>query len=176
MNLLVHGELSWLVGHRLGARRDRLLVTLGGVLPDLDGLSLLAGEDAYARWHHLLTHGALAAVFLASSLALFARRRWAVFAGCLVTFHLHLACDLLGSGVGWPIFYLWPWSDAALSWAGGWELASWQNTVIGLLATLAVLACALTAGRTVVELFSVRADRAVVAALRQRFGRGNSEG
>ena len=50
MNPIVHAELSWLAGVRLTERRDRLLVTLAGVVPDLDGLSLLGGVDAYAKW------------------------------------------------------------------------------------------------------------------------------
>ena len=176
MNPLVHGELSWLVGHRLEARRDRLLVTLAGVLPDLDGLTLLAGEDAYGRWHHLITHGFVAALLICGALTVFARRRVAVFGLTLVAFHLHLLCDLAGSGVGWPLFYGWPFSTRALGWAGGWELASWQNSVIGFIATLAVLACAVTSGRTIVELFSARAEREVVQAIRRRFVRPNSEG
>ena len=54
-------------------------------------------------------------------------------------------------------------------WSGQWNLASWQNTVIGLSATIAVLACALRYGRTAVELFSLKADAAVVATLKKRF-------
>lgn len=171
MNPLVHGELGWLVGHRLAARRDRALVTLAGVLPDLDGLTLLAGEDAYARWHHLLTHGIVAATACAALLAAVARQRLAVAALAFAAFHLHLLCDLAGSGVGWPIFYLWPFDGVAVGWSGGWELASWQNTVIGLGVTLGCLGAALLVGRTPVELLSPRADGAVVRTLVARFGR-----
>jgi hypothetical protein len=49
--------LSWVVGHRLAERRDRRLVAWAGAAADLDGLTILAGLDAYARWHHALTHG-----------------------------------------------------------------------------------------------------------------------
>ncbi|PZR08836.1 MAG: hypothetical protein DI536_23360 [Archangium gephyra] len=171
MNPIVHGELSWLAAQKLTERRDRLLVTLGGVLPDLDGLTLLAGEDAYGRWHHVLTHGIVAAVVLSAVLAAFAMRRLAVFGLALVTFHLHLCCDLLGSGPGWPLYYLWPFSRVETFWSGQWDLASWQNSLIGLAATLLVLACALPFGRTMVELFSTKADAKVVATLRKRFGR-----
>jgi hypothetical protein len=54
-------------------------------------------------------------------------------------------------------------------WDGQWNLASWQNSVIGLAATIACLACALWTRRTPVELFSVKADAKVVATLRARF-------
>ncbi len=172
MNPLVHAELSWLLAHRLENRRQRALVTLAGVLPDLDGLTLLAGEDAYGRWHHVLTHSGFSAVLICGGLALLARERRArVFGFSVLAFHLHLVCDLLGSGPGWPISYLQPFSPVELMWQGQWNLASWQNSLIGLAATLGALACALTVSRTPVELFSLRADTAVVNTLKKRFAR-----
>ncbi len=171
MNPIVHAELSWLGAQRLVERRDRLLVTLAGVIPDLDGLTLLAGEDAYGKWHHVVTHGALSAVILCGILSAFAARRALVFGLGLAAFHLHLLCDLLGSGPGWPLFYFWPFSLEQQFWSGQWDLASWQNSLIGLAATLLVLGCALPYGRTLVELFSQKADAQIVATLRKRFGR-----
>lgn len=171
MNPIVHAELSWLAGARLLERRDRVLVTLAGVVPDLDGLSLLGGVEAYGRWHHLLTHGVVAAVVCSLAFAALARRRLHVAALSFAAFHLHLVCDLVGSGPGWSITYGFPFSSAELAWDGQWNLASWQNSLIGLLATLGVLACAVPLGRTAVELFSPRVDGKVVAAIRARFGR-----
>lgn len=170
MNPIVHAELSWLGAQKLGDRRDRVLVTLGGVLPDLDGLTLLGGQDLYGQWHHVLTHGLLSALAISTALALLAKRKWAVFGLALAAFHLHLFCDLVGSGPGWPLYYFWPFSRDQQFWSGQWDLASWQNGVIGLGATVAVLACALPLGRTAVELFSLKTDAKVVAALRKRFG------
>lgn len=171
MNPIVHAELSWLGAQKLTDRRDRILVTLGGVLPDLDGLTLLAGEEMYGRWHHVLTHGILSAVAISAVLAMFARKKWAVFGLAFAAFHLHLFCDLLGSGPGWPLYYLWPMSREQVMWSGQWNLASWQNSLIGMAATFVVLACALPFGRTAVEIFSLKADAKVVAALRKRFAR-----
>lgn len=171
VNPIVHAELSWLAGARLTARRDRVLVTLAGVLPDLDGLTLLAGEEVYATWHHVLTHGVVSAVVISSVLAAFAERRLVVAGLSFAAFHLHLLCDLAGSGPGWPITYLYPFSHHELMWSGQWNLASWQNSAIGLAATLVVLGCALPLGRTPVEVFSQAVDGKVVATLRARFSR-----
>ena len=88
----------------------------------------------------------------------------------LVAFHLHLVCDLMGSGVDWPIYYWWPTSMRTIGWSGGWELQSWQNGVIGLFTCLACLACALRWRRMVVEVFSTWVDGHVVATVRKRFG------
>lgn len=172
MNPIVHAELSWLVGARLPLRRDRVLVTLAGVLPDLDGLTLLAGEAAYATYHHVVTHGLPSALVCAAVLGWLGEKKRVVAVLAFVTFHLHLLCDLVGSGPGWPLWYLWPFSTHETMWDGQWNLASWQNTLIGLAATLAVLVCALPLGRTAVEVFSTRADAVVVKALRARFRRG----
>jgi hypothetical protein len=166
---VVHLELSWLCAQPLARRRDRILVSVAGVLPDLDGLSALGGIDAYARWHHRLTHGYPAALATGVLCAVLAHDRVRTTLLGLFTFHLHLACDLLGSGA-WSILYFWPTSEREWFWGGSWELASWQNAVIGVAATALCLAGALWWGRTVVEVFSRTADAAVVKALRARFG------
>ena len=169
MNPIVHAELSWLAAQGLPDRRDRVLVTLAGLAPDVDGLTLLAGEDLYGKYHHVLTHGYLAALVTAGICTAFARQRARVALLCLAAFHLHLLCDLAGSGPGWPIHYFWPHSMKEWFWQGQWNLVSWQNTLIGLLATLVCLACALRWRRTVVELLSLRWDAEVTRTLRRRF-------
>jgi hypothetical protein len=177
VNPLVHAELGWLAAQRLHARRDRILVTLAGVAPDLDGLSLLAGQEAYARWHHVVSHGLPGALILCGLLAWRAENKRGTFLLGLAAFHLHLLCDLAGSGdfafggSGWPVLYLWPFSPAELSWSGQWDLVSWQNTLIGFAATVACLLGALRWNRTAVELFSTSADAAVVRAVRTRWNR-----
>jgi hypothetical protein len=169
MNPIVHAELAWLCSQKLARRRDRILVTVAGIAPDLDGLTILGGLEAYASYHHLLFHGFPGALLTAACCALLARQKWQVTLLALFAFHLHLLCDLAGSGPGWPIYYFWPVNRHEWFWDGQWDLASWQNSTIGLVATLACLACALVFRRTVVELFSLKGDAAVTAALRARF-------
>ena len=106
----VHLAISWLVGHTLEDRRDRRLVAWSGVAPDLDALSLVAGAGAYSQYHHVLSHGIVAAVVGTAIWTGLARRRLKVMLLSLVAFHLHLVCDLLGSGRDWPIVYFIPFS------------------------------------------------------------------
>jgi len=162
---------SWLVGQRLPERRDRLLVTWAGMAPDLDGLTLLAGADLYGRWHHVLTHGAVAAIVATAVCAAFARARWKVAALSFAAFHLHLVCDLLGSGVEWSIAYLYPFGAGEIATPFGWPLDSWQNAAVTAAALAACAAVGVRRGYTVAESFlPARIDRAVVRALRSRFG------
>jgi hypothetical protein len=163
------------------SRRDRALVTLAGVAPDVDGAGILLdfatgrhpALGAYGAYHHVVAHNLAAAGLFALFALAVAKRRLACAALSLVSFHLHLLGDLVGSaGPGrsiWSITYLYPFSDRAFAWPGQWELNAWPNWVISaaLLAWIGVLA--VRRGRTPLEIFSQRADSAVVGALRARF-------
>ena len=130
----VHLAISWLTGHGLAERRDRRLVAWSGVVPDLDALSLLGGVAAYSQYHHVLTHGVMAAVVGTALWTALARQRLKVFFGSLAAFHLHLICDLLGSGRDWPIVYWFPFSRHEFMTPYGWPLASPQNAIVWLVA------------------------------------------
>lgn len=91
-----------------------------------------------------------------------------------ISFHLHLLGDLIGArgpdGEQWPIPYLSPFSTAwHWTWSGQWALNAWPNMAI----TASVIAFALWSawkrGFSPLEMISARADRAFVAALRNRF-------
>lgn len=180
MHTPTHALLSWLCAE-LGPfeRRDRALVFAAGVLPDLDGLSILGGVELYRRWHHVLLHNLAAALVVALALAAFARRRLWVFALALLAFHLHLICDYLGSAAPpgsapptdlvWSIPYLQPFSAYDFKNPYQWPLASWQNTAVTVAAILTILHIGARRGRSPVEVFSKRADAAVVEVLRRRW-------
>src|SRR5690349_8439204 len=120
MSPITHLLASWVVAVQTTDNpRDCRLVTLAGIVPDTDGLGL--GVDlvtrafstnptsGYEQYHHFLLHGAFGAVLAAAVLAIFANHKWRVALLCLVTFHLHLAYDFLGSRGPtaedvWPIF------------------------------------------------------------------------
>lgn len=171
MHVPVHLALSWLIGHQLRERRDRRLVAWSGVVPDLDALSLLAGHVAYVEYHHLLTHGLVAAVAGALLWTALARQRLKVLALTLVAFHVHLLCDLVGSGFEgekWPIYYFYPFSYYELLSPYGWDLASPQNVAVWLAVVAATIWIGIVHGRTFVETFlPARADGAVVERLRR---------
>ncbi len=171
MHAPIHLAISWLVGHRLPERRDRRLVTWAGVVPDLDGVSLLFGVEAYSKYHHTVSHGLIAAVVVAGTFGFLSGDRWKTMLLSLAAFHIHLICDLVGSGAQgepWPIVYLWPFSSRDIFFTHGWDLASPQNAVVWLVCIALTIRIALTRGRTFAEAFlPAKADAAVVATLRK---------
>ncbi len=142
MSPLTHLLASWIVAAKTTDNlRDRRLVTLAGVAPDLDGLGLFvdAAKGAfttgkffyYPEYHHWLAHGLPGAVGCSILLAAFGSRRWRVLWLSLLTFHLHLLCDLIGVLRGrtrttfGSIFYFRPVPPAPDAWisgniSGGW--------------------------------------------------------
>jgi inner membrane protein len=165
--------------------RDRKLVTLAGIIPDADGLGLVAdvvsglvsGKEVtfqyYQKYHHLWLHGWPGALLIALVLASFGRQRFRVACWCLITFHLHLLCDLLGSrGPSladlWPICYSEPlFRHPVWFWQNQWKLHGWQNQLIFLSVFVTSLCVAVKRGYSFVELFNRRLDAIFVGVLRK---------
>jgi hypothetical protein len=167
------------------SRRDRALVALAGVLPDLDGLGIVAERLTlhtehplywYARFHHVLAHNLPCALLVTGAAVALARRR--VRAPLLVaaSFHLHLLGDLVGArgpdGATWPLHYLWPFSDLELSWAGQWAFNAWPNFLVTLVALAWMFWVAGRRGHSPMELVSARADAAFCATVQAWLRRG----
>jgi membrane-bound metal-dependent hydrolase YbcI (DUF457 family) len=117
-----------------------------------------------------LTHGLFAGLLVATLLSYWGKDRMKVWWLSLCAFHLHLLCDLLGSGIGWPMQYLWPFSETFYGTAYGWEFDSWQNLVVAVTALVLCGHIAVRRGYSFAESFLPKAaDYAIVAALRQQF-------
>ncbi|MHC4821101.1 MAG: metal-dependent hydrolase [Planctomycetota bacterium] len=181
MHLQQHLFLSYLLpGTSLRERRDRVIVTLAGLGPDVDAPILLAmGEDAFVKYHHDWTHH-LAGAFAAFGLALlFGKKRWACAGWAAAAWCLHLLLDMIGAGdrsPGHPFEYrlplFWPFGGREFEpFAFAWPLNSWQNAAIMVAAIVAMGWMGVRHRRTVLEVLSPRADRAVVTVLLRRFGR-----
>lgn len=187
MSPITHLLLSWNIANlpRHPTRRDRALVTLAGVLPDLDGVGIVAEwltrntEEPLLWWthyHHAAAHNLVAALGITGLAALLANSRGQTALLACVTFHLHLLCDVLGSrgadGYPWPIAYLWPFSDSIRwAWSGQWALNGWPNIVITVLALTVTVRLAWRRGYSPLELVSSPLDQRFVESIRHRFPR-----
>ncbi|MGA2541380.1 MAG: metal-dependent hydrolase [Verrucomicrobiota bacterium] len=180
---VTHLLASWIIAAKTTDNpRDCRLVALAGILPDLDGLGIVADlfnravgnpdHEYYQRFHHYWMHGGLGAVVTTAALVCFARRRVRVAILALLVYHLHLLCDLVGSrgpdpGDKWPIWYLAPLSQHPM-WICPWQwrLDGWQNGVISIALFVWAMAMTLKRGDSIVGVFSRRADAAFVRTLR----------
>lgn len=186
MSPLTHLVGSWLVAMATTNNlRDRKLVTWAGVLPDADGLgavadvvsSWISGKECtfhyYQQYHHILLHGWPGAVAVSLLLTIFARQHWRVLLLCLLTYHLHLLCDLIGSrgptvGDLWPICYSEPiFRHPIWFWKHQWKLDGWQNQTIFVAIFTVSLWVAIKKGYSFVEVVSARLDSVFVQVLRK---------
>jgi len=179
-----HLFASWLVAAKTTRNlRDCRLVTLAGILPDADGLGLVVDwitnarggvqTALYPEYHHFLLHGAFGAALIAATMAAFAQDRWRVAWLALITFHLHLVCDLVGSrGPSpqdlWPIFYFGPFTHKPmLLWRGQWRLDGWQNRYFSSVIFLWALWLGAKRRDSFVGVFNRRVDNIFCAVLRK---------
>ncbi len=185
MSPITHFLSGWVLANTVTLRRrDRALVTLAGVAPDIDGLGAIADLltrysghplDWFARYHHSLHHLGFALLVAIAAYAL-ANQRRNTAALAFLSFHVHLLEDLIGSrgpdGYRWPISYLMPFSRSVeLSWRGQWALNAWPNIAITLGLLLVTFWLAWERGFSPLEMASARIDQAFVQALRRRVPR-----
>ncbi len=185
MSPVTHFLLGWVVANTSDTinRKERAIITLAGVVPDVDGLGILADLltrnserplDWFSQYHHVLGHNLGLSLLIVAFAFLIAKRKFQVAALVFFSFHLHLLCDLIGSrspdGHQWPIVYLLPFSNALqITWGGQWELNAWQNFVITGVALFFVFAIAIKRGVSPLEMISDSANRRFVDTLRRRF-------
>src|SRR5262249_4085384 len=132
MKIPEHVALSYLLA-QLGVQHQygpwgTALVIAAGCLPDLDGLTILAGWRYYRTYHRIVGHGlpvallgpaALAAVASVSGLG----PMWPLWGWLQVSLLAHLFVDVCY--YRWPVRLLWPVSDRG--W--GFGLLSWNDLV-----------------------------------------------
>lgn len=183
MNPATHLLISWSVANTCNInRRERALVTIAGVIPDIDGAGIFMDffrsdhlPHLFVKYHHVLGHNIGFCIFLCLLAFSLARRRILSTLLVFLSFHVHLLGDLAGAmgpdGYQWPIPYLLPFSDAwQLVWSGQWELNAWPNIAITIITGFIMFYIAWKRGISPLEIISIKANDAFVAALRNRFG------
>lgn len=185
MSPITHLLISWSVANTGRTnQRERALITVAGVIPDIDGLGIVAdfltrnSENPLEWWekyHHILGHNIGFALLTTACVFLLSTRRYVSALLAFLSIHIHLFCDVIGSrgpeGYQWPIPYLQPFSNVwQIAWKGQWALNAWPNFVITGAAICIIFYLAWKRGYSPLEMVSSRADQAFVETLRKRFG------
>jgi hypothetical protein len=180
MSPVTHIFTGWVLANTAPLnRRERAVVTLAAVAPDIDGVGAIAEVLTrnsahpllwFSRYHHSL-HTLSFALVVAVFAYFFARRGWLACGMAFAAFHLHLLEDVVGArgpdGYSWPIPYLMPFSDHwQWSWRGEWALNAWPNVVLTIVLLAIALWLARKRGFSPVEMISAKSDAAVVGAMR----------
>lgn len=177
--------MGWAVANSAPSlnKRERAIVTCSSVVPDIDGLGIIVEKLTqhsshplywWSNYHHVLGHNLGLALVVAVLAAIFAKQKIKVTLLAFFSFHLHLLADLAGArgpdGEQWPIPYLLPFSNQwQLTWSGQWALNAWPNIVITVALIVLALLLARRRGFSPLEMFSAKADAALVNTLRKRF-------
>jgi hypothetical protein len=183
MHIATHFFASWLLADAVSENdRERGMLTLSGVLPDIDvlpaALMAFTGSsqtitDVYQKYHHVLAHNFTFAIILSAAVLLLTRGKYKAALWAFIIFHLHLLFDLLGSagpdGSIWALHYLYPFSPKPLVFNGQWALNAWPNIVITLALMAFTIYQAKRKGYSPLVLISKKADRIFVETLRNRF-------
>ncbi len=185
MSPITHFLIGWTVANTALSltKRERATITWASVVPDLDGLGIIAEKLTqnsarpltwWSDYHHVLGHNLGFALLVTALAAIFAKHKATTTILVCVSFHLHLLGDLIGArgpdGDQWPIPYLLPFSNLPqLTWSGQWALNAWPNIVITATLIGTALLLAYRRGFSPLELFSAKADAIFVQALRSRF-------
>ncbi len=164
--------------------RDRFLITMGGVAPDLDGLGYFvdyidSSSHTFCKYHHIFGHNIGACIFFLIITFIFADKKILSVLFVALTFHIHMICDVMG-GRGpdeyqWPIPYLLPFSDAwNWTWSGQWYLHAWQNSVAYAFFLSITFFIAFKKKISPVELISKKWDTAVMQSFKSIFLKNSS--
>lgn len=185
MSPVTHFFSGWVIANAAQLnRRERAIVALACVAPDVDGLGIVpelltrhSGHPLpwFSLYHHTL-HTLAFSLVVAAVAFVISGQRWKTAALALFSFHIHLLEDLVGSrgpdGDQWPIPYLAPLSDRMnLTWQHQWALNAWPNFVLTVALLMITIYLAWQRGYSPLELFSRKADEDFVKALRHRIPR-----
>lgn len=181
MSPVTHFLAGWALANTAKLNpRERMLVTVAGVIPDVDGFGIVVdvatrhATDWWGRFHHELGHNIGFCLLVTLVFAAFAKRKVMTAFLVFVSFHLHLLGDLIGArgpeGEQWAIPYLMPFSEwPRLVWSGQWALNAWPNMLLTAVLLALTLRWARRRGHSPLEMFSARADKILVSTLRRRF-------
>jgi len=144
-------------------RRERAAIALAAAAPDLDGLALFGGGDAYYRYHHILFHNAGSTLAVIPLAGIFFWKRPLVWLLVVFAFAMHMVEDYFT--VAWPMRPWEPFSAMVTNLAT--HVPTWMvQGVFQFAAILFILAMTVWIyrrhHRTPLEIISPAFDRLII--------------
>lgn len=97
MHIQTHLLSGWCFGNLFCINnRERFFCILAAVLPDLDGIGAILGQEQYWDYHHILGHNLFAGLLFSGILTVFSMHRVKAFLLYIGLFHLHVLMDFFG--------------------------------------------------------------------------------
>jgi len=92
MQIPTHVMSGWCAANLLPrlSPRQRLMCMIAATIPDLDGLSIFFGQQAYWNWHHRVCHNLPFGILACLILAAISGKTFRLFVLYLALFHLHI--------------------------------------------------------------------------------------
>jgi hypothetical protein len=163
MHIQTHILSGWCIGNLFKLNpKERFLCMLAASLPDLDGLGIIFGQDAYWKYHHWLGHNLLFGLLISLILACLSSSRMKALAIYFILFNVHMLMDYWGSGPLWELYYLWPFSNHNFVNPHAWPLSSWQNITAGVILIIWTIYIIIRKQRTPLEFLMPSLDRQLV--------------
>jgi inner membrane protein len=177
-----HLLTSWILAENfVTTSRERRLVALAGIFPDIDGIGLIVDlvnrnkTEYYALYHHVFCHNLFIGLLVSAISTLFVKsNKLRLFSLMLCAHHLHLFSDLIGSkgpdGYQWPLPYFYPFAPTIeITWHGQWLLNGWQNLCILVVLFAWTVIYAIRHRRSFIEVISSALDRQIFFAVNKRW-------
>lgn len=157
MSPIVHGMIAWLVAVLFAKDvNDRRLITIAGVVLDIDGIFILFDRSAYFELHHTFSHSFVFGILVAITAYTLSVDRVKVFAGALAAFSLHVITDLVVTN--WSVALLSPFSDYRLTVGQDPAVVAIVYPVVFFVSLGLILVIAYRKGISPVEFVSERLD------------------
>ena len=164
MSPVAHLQYGWWFAHWVDvSRRERAAIALAGAGPDLDGLALVGGGDAYYRYHHILFHNVGATLAVIPLAGIFFWRRPLVWFLVVFAFAMHIVEDYFT--VSWPLYPWQPFSAAVVNLSShvpGWVVTGVFQTAAILFILGMTVSIYLRYHRTPLEIISPEFDRLII--------------
>lgn len=120
---------------------------------------MLGGKEFYVQWHHGLTHNFLFAVIVTALAARWIGAKPGQLARVFACMLIHFTGDYYGSGPGWALPLLVPFSDWKLLNPHAWTFNGWQSQLTLAVAAAITFVVARFWHRTPLEVVSPGMDR-----------------